>query len=216
MSEYTLSNSAAVIDAAISSVAGADATPTAGSQNMVTSGGVKTYVDGAVGVFAGKTITTEATGIENTDNDTSIPTSAAVVDYVSSKVSLSAYGGSSVGVVSRTASTNQAPVPLTTTTLSGDITTNGTSFTLSKSGLYLVAYSVDLSTNSGSTSYAALFKFANIESVVSGTIQVTNRQVNTIKYLSAGTYSAALYTRTTFGGVTITCRNLYAHVSFLA
>lgn len=46
MSEYTLSNSAAVIDAAISSVAGADATPTAGSQNMVTSGGVKTYVDG--------------------------------------------------------------------------------------------------------------------------------------------------------------------------
>lgn len=82
MSEYTLSNSAAVIDAAISSVAGADAAPTAGSQNMVTSGGVKTYVDGAVGVFAGKTITTEATGIGNTDNDTSIPTSAAVVDYV--------------------------------------------------------------------------------------------------------------------------------------
>ena len=219
MSSYTLSNNAADIDAAISSVVGADAAPIAGSQNMVTSGGVKTYVDGtvgAVGDFLGKTVTTEATGIENTDNDTSIPTSAAVVDYVSSKVSLSAYGGSSVGVVSRTASTNQAPVPLTTTTLSGDITTNGTSFTLSKSGLYLVAYSVDLSTNSGSTSYAALFKFANIESVVSGTIQVTNRQVNTIKYLSAGTYSAALYTRTTFGGVTITCRNLYAHVSFLA
>jgi len=82
MSEYTLSNSAAVIDAAISSVAGADATPTAGSQNMVTSGGVKTYVDGAVGDFLGKTVTTEATGIENTDNDTSIPTSAAVKDYV--------------------------------------------------------------------------------------------------------------------------------------
>jgi hypothetical protein len=85
MSEYTLSNSAAVIDAAISSVAGADATPTAGSQNMVTSSGVKTYVDGTVGVFAGKTITTEATGIENTDNDTSIPTSAAVKDYVASQ-----------------------------------------------------------------------------------------------------------------------------------
>jgi hypothetical protein len=45
MPEYTLSNSAAVIDAAISSVAGADNTPTASSQNMVTSGGVKNYVD---------------------------------------------------------------------------------------------------------------------------------------------------------------------------
>jgi len=82
MSSYTLSNNAADIDAAISSVVGADATPTAGSQNMVTSGGVRAYVDGAVGDFAGKTITTEATGIENTDDDTSIPTSAAVIGYV--------------------------------------------------------------------------------------------------------------------------------------
>jgi len=48
MSEYTLSNSAAVIDAAISSVAGADNTPTASSQNMVTSGGVRNYVDTAI------------------------------------------------------------------------------------------------------------------------------------------------------------------------
>lgn len=45
MPEYTLSSPAAVIDAAISSVAGADNTPTASSQNMVTSGGVKNYVD---------------------------------------------------------------------------------------------------------------------------------------------------------------------------
>jgi len=86
MSEYTLSNSAAVIDAAISSVAGADAAPTAGSQNMVTSGGVKTYVDGAVGDLVSKTVTTEATGIGNTDNDTSIPTSAAVKDYVDNNI----------------------------------------------------------------------------------------------------------------------------------
>lgn len=46
MSSYTLSNNAADIDAAISSVVGADAIPTGGSQNMVTSGGVKAYVDG--------------------------------------------------------------------------------------------------------------------------------------------------------------------------
>lgn len=48
MSSYTLSNNAADIDAAISSVVGADAIPTGGSQNMITSGGVRAYVDGLV------------------------------------------------------------------------------------------------------------------------------------------------------------------------
>ena len=45
MAEYTLSNSAAIIDSAITRVASADDTPVANSQNMVTSAGVKTYVD---------------------------------------------------------------------------------------------------------------------------------------------------------------------------
>lgn len=45
MSEYTLSNSAAVIDSAITRVASADSEPTANSQNMVTSTGIKAYVD---------------------------------------------------------------------------------------------------------------------------------------------------------------------------
>lgn len=48
MSEYTLSNPAAVIDSAITRVAAADSTPTNLSQNMVTSGGVKNYVDSAL------------------------------------------------------------------------------------------------------------------------------------------------------------------------
>lgn len=51
MSSYTLSNNAADIDAAISSVVGADAAPIAGSQNMITSGGVKTYVDAEIGAL---------------------------------------------------------------------------------------------------------------------------------------------------------------------
>lgn len=54
MSEYTLSNSAAVIDSAITRVASADTEPTANSQNMVTSGGVKAYVDGEVTALEGK------------------------------------------------------------------------------------------------------------------------------------------------------------------
>ena len=48
MGEYTLSNSAAVVDASIQKVAGADTTPTNLSPLMVTSGGVKAYVDTAV------------------------------------------------------------------------------------------------------------------------------------------------------------------------
>lgn len=67
MSEYTLSNSAAVIDAAISSVAGADAAPTAGSQNMVTSGGVKTYVDGLISALNPRLTAVEADVLELQD-----------------------------------------------------------------------------------------------------------------------------------------------------
>jgi hypothetical protein len=47
MAEYTLTNSAAVVDASIQKVANADTTPTDGSPLMVTSGGVKSYVDTA-------------------------------------------------------------------------------------------------------------------------------------------------------------------------
>ena len=64
MSEYTLSNSAAVIDAAISSVAGADNAPTANSQNMVTSGGVKNYVDTAIAGVDADTAAIEADVLE--------------------------------------------------------------------------------------------------------------------------------------------------------
>ena len=45
MAEYTLTNSAAVVDASIQKVANATTTPSSGSPLMVTSGGVKAYVD---------------------------------------------------------------------------------------------------------------------------------------------------------------------------
>ena len=81
MPDYPLSLTASEIDAALQRASNPDTEPQL-NDNLITSGGVKTYVDGAVGGFAGKTITTEATGIENTDNDTSIPTSAAVKAHV--------------------------------------------------------------------------------------------------------------------------------------
>ena len=45
MSTFTLRNTAAEIDSAISRVASADTEPKSNSANMVTSGGVKQYVD---------------------------------------------------------------------------------------------------------------------------------------------------------------------------
>ena len=51
MAEYTLTNSAAVVDASIQKVANATTTPTDGSPLMVTSGGVKAYVDTQIGAI---------------------------------------------------------------------------------------------------------------------------------------------------------------------
>jgi hypothetical protein len=92
MPDYPLSLTASEIDAALQKASNPDTEPQQ-NDNLITSGGVKTYVDGAVGDFAGKTVTTEATGIGNTDNDTSIPTSAAVKDYVNAYVDASSTSG---------------------------------------------------------------------------------------------------------------------------
>ena len=57
MGNYTLSNSAAVIDSAITRVASADTTPTANSQSMVTSGGVKAALDANIVTSSSSTTT---------------------------------------------------------------------------------------------------------------------------------------------------------------
>jgi len=59
MAEYTLTNTAAVVDASIQKVAGADTTPTDGSPSMVTSGGVKAFVDTEVGAVDSRVVTLE-------------------------------------------------------------------------------------------------------------------------------------------------------------
>jgi hypothetical protein len=82
MSTYNLSQTAAEIDSAIGKVHNADTSPTQGSTSMVTSGGVYTAVNN-IGVSA-LPITTEAQGIANYDNDSNIPTNAAVKAYVDS------------------------------------------------------------------------------------------------------------------------------------
>jgi len=79
---FNLTNSATEVNTALQAVVGADTTPDAASVNMVTSQGVFNHVNTELGPFKGKTLTTASTGIAATDNDDSVPTSAAVKDYV--------------------------------------------------------------------------------------------------------------------------------------
>lgn len=80
MSTFSLSQTGTEINSAIGKVHNADTTPTQGSTNMVTSGGVYTAVNN-VDVDA-LPITTSAQGIINQDNDDKVPTNAAVKDLV--------------------------------------------------------------------------------------------------------------------------------------
>ena len=91
---YTIPHTAQNISDAITQVVNADSTPQSPSQNMVTSEGVKAYVDGAVtglttNSFAPTTLVEEQDAIGSNDNDDTIPTSAAVKDYVDTTVAAS-------------------------------------------------------------------------------------------------------------------------------
>ena len=93
MPEHTLSNTAANIDSALTRVVGADTSPTAASQNMVTSGGVKAAID-AIGSGSAAIITVDSftgSALEDsndglTSTNTAVPTSKAVVEYVGNNV----------------------------------------------------------------------------------------------------------------------------------
>ncbi len=137
---FNLTNSATEVNTAIQAVVGADTTPDAASANMVTSQGVFNYVNAELGPFKGKTITLEGTGIAATDNDTSVPSSAAVKDYVDNNVSLK-YATYTAADASDDDVDEDTVIALTEETDASNIGTvsNGT-VTLS-SGAYLVAFS---------------------------------------------------------------------------
>ena len=87
----TIPHTAQEISDAVSQVVNADATPQSPSTNMVTSEGVKSYVDGATtnlttANIAVATLVTESDSIGSNNNDDTIPTSAAVKDYVDSSL----------------------------------------------------------------------------------------------------------------------------------
>lgn len=136
MSTFNLTNTASQVDTAIQAVVGADTTPTNGSANMVTSDGVFDYVGTQLGDLAGKTVTVESTGIAATDNDTSIPTSAAVNAAVTAAVAkIASYTLASGTIyVNGSIPVTEALDPSNIGSVSGGVVTLG-------AGTYLVSYS---------------------------------------------------------------------------
>ena len=90
-SPFSIPHQAQDIADAIDHVINADATPLSPSTRMVTSQGVKNYVDGAVSSlttanFALATLVTEQDTIPSNDNNDTIPTCAAVKDFVDNSI----------------------------------------------------------------------------------------------------------------------------------
>jgi hypothetical protein len=184
---FNLTNTAAEVNTAIQAVVGADTTPTNGSANMVTSDGVFDYVATEVGNLSGKTVTTESTGIINTDNDGSLPTSAAVVDYVANygkpamgsltSVSAGTYTAATDLYITLTSTCQKTShnnpsrqnlaaitidsIPFTvhidSTTANGTIITASASFFVKKGETYVL--SLPSSTGIAATAYARTFNF---------------------------------------------------------
>ncbi len=145
MSTFNLTNTASQVDTAIQAVVGADTTPTNGSANMVTSDGVFDYVGTQLGDLAGKTVTVESTGIAATDNDTSIPTSAAVNAAVTaSGVKVASYTKASGSTAADTV------IPVTEALDSSNIGSVSSGTVTLGAGTYLVAFSGSFAEEDGS------------------------------------------------------------------
>lgn len=91
MANFTLTQNSTNVNNAINNVHNAQTTPTNGSATMVTSGGVYTAINNLTTAnLTAATLVTQAEGIASNDNETTLPTSAAVKDFVDTTVAASA------------------------------------------------------------------------------------------------------------------------------
>ena len=183
MANYILQNTAAEIDTAIGNASNPDAAPTPNSQNMVFSGGVYSHVNTELGPFKGKTLTTAATGIAATDNDTSVPTCAAVNAALSSAVSSAtfsindnetwtAYNTASLGGFTKVTDSNSI------SSVSSGVITLG-------AGVYLLSFTGDLAFQGNGA--------VNISLVASGSFNNTHSSGSTISPISLSGYAHSSY-----------------------
>ena len=142
---YTIPHTAQNISDAITQVVNADNTPQSPSQNMVTSEGVKAYVDGAVtglttNSFAATTLVTESDAIGSNDNDTTIPTSAAVKDFVDTTVASSGVFAAHYSDANGTAGPSDGAFPVTEDVDTGNIGSVSNGVITVAAGLYQIIW----------------------------------------------------------------------------
>lgn len=191
MATYTLTNTAKQIDDAVQAVTGADTSPQPNSANMVTSGGVYSAINNlSIANLAGSALVTESEGIANNDNDGSIPTSAAVKDYVDN-------AAVQTRVVVPPASFN-----LTVTTsldvsgsfftgssgtlavFSYDIPEGYTATSLQFYGASLQAYVFSNAVNSSTVTQIGSFLITQGTGINTGTIDFTDTASTTLRYIT--------------------------------
>jgi hypothetical protein len=147
---FNLTNTATEVNTAIQAVVGADTTPDAASANMVTSQGVFNHVNTQLGPFKGKTLTTSATGIATTDNDTSVPTSAAVNDAILNVLKVANYSlADRLTYFANTVGEIQSIIEDSNPANLGTITSGQLNL---PSGTYIISTTGEIKTNSGSAS----------------------------------------------------------------
>tara|TARA_R100000278_G_scaffold13673_1_gene14396 strand:+ start:2675 stop:3346 length:672 start_codon:yes stop_codon:yes gene_type:complete len=157
MADYPLSLTGSEIDSALGKVHNADSSPAQGSFDMVTSGGVFTAINDLDATnFAASALITESDGIANNDNDSTIPTSAAVKDFVTTSgpqvAQLTAPDGNTVGFTDLTIPFVVSSDP------SGMVSASNGVATPSSSGIYQVAVEGEFFENDGDTSDAYVLK----------------------------------------------------------
>lgn len=197
MAEYTLTNTAAVVDASIQKVANADTTPIDSSPNMVTSGGVKAFVDAADTAL-------EAQILANTQ---------AIVTSSVKTAKLTAADGSVGGT-----STSSTTIPLAVIS-DPDLlvsVTNGV-VSLPNAGTYFVGFSGRFSSSTYNTYYSTFTFDRKTSRLWDEKTQGSSLQ-GSFNYVSVETDGSASFSLIVYKGTRVTAswRNTHMHVIKLA
>jgi hypothetical protein len=160
MPSYTLTNNASDIDSALSRVVAAETVPSTGSQNMVTSGGVKNYVD------------TEVTGLDSrvttAESDISALQAATIGVARYSRTAITYYYNTGIVQLTEDSDPENIGTVLTSGTYDGGVRVSGGTYLMTCSGEF---YESDSDNND--------YFLVNLRS--SGTVLLTER-INETQY----------------------------------
>ena len=128
MSNFILNNTAEEVNSAIGKVAGADNTPTDISPLMVTSGGVKAYVDSQVSAVDSRVTATEA--------DISALQGARIAVATYSRTAYTSYSNTTNLVLSESYDPENIGTVLTSGTYSGGVRVSGGTYLITFTGAF--------------------------------------------------------------------------------